>query len=92
MTRYADGPTTEVAIHVDAPPDVVWAYVSDITVPVRFSRELQPPRVRALVEREPLLHRAPAAGIESVTDTGRDQSIDAGARSTTSERINRSRS
>jgi hypothetical protein len=41
MVRYADGPTTEVAVHVNAAPEVVWTYVCDITVPVRFSRELQ---------------------------------------------------
>jgi hypothetical protein len=39
--RYADGPTVEVEVHVDAPPQVVWALVSDITVPARFSTELQ---------------------------------------------------
>ena len=39
--RYADGPTVEVELHVDAPPSVVWTLVSDITVPARFSTELQ---------------------------------------------------
>lgn len=39
--RYADGPTVEVAIHVDAPPEHVWELVSDITLPARFSSELQ---------------------------------------------------
>jgi hypothetical protein len=39
--RYADGPTAEVEIHVDAPPSAVWALVSDIEVPARFSSELQ---------------------------------------------------
>jgi hypothetical protein len=39
--RYADGPTVEVAVHVAAPPAVVWALVSDITTPVGFSDELQ---------------------------------------------------
>lgn len=38
--RFADGPTTEVDILVNAPPDVVWALVSDITVPAGFSSEL----------------------------------------------------
>ena len=38
--RYADGPSTEVAVEIDAPPDVVWAVVSDITTPLRFSQEL----------------------------------------------------
>ena len=39
--RYADGPTVEVELHVDATPAVVWALVSDITLPARFSTELQ---------------------------------------------------
>jgi hypothetical protein len=39
--RYADGPTAEVSVHVDAPPAAVWAVVSDITVPSRFSEEQQ---------------------------------------------------
>ena len=39
--RYADGPTVEVEVHVDATPSVVWALVSDITLPARFSSELQ---------------------------------------------------
>ena len=41
MVRYADGPTAEVETLVDAPPAVVWALVSDISTPVRFSGELQ---------------------------------------------------
>ena len=39
--RYADGPTVEVETVVAAPPAVVWALVSDVTTPVRFSQELQ---------------------------------------------------
>jgi hypothetical protein len=39
--KYADGPTVEVDVHVDASPAVVWALVSDIAVPARFSSELQ---------------------------------------------------
>jgi Polyketide cyclase / dehydrase and lipid transport len=39
--RYADGPTVEVEVLVDAPAAAVWALVSDITTPVRFSAELQ---------------------------------------------------
>jgi uncharacterized protein YndB with AHSA1/START domain len=42
--RYADGPTVEVETIVAAPPAVVWALVSDITTPVRFSGELQEAR------------------------------------------------
>jgi len=39
--RYADGPTVEVSIVVDATPEQVWELVSDITLPARFSSELQ---------------------------------------------------
>ena len=42
--KYADGPTVEVEVHVDAPPSAVWALVSDITLPARFSSELQEAR------------------------------------------------
>ena len=42
--RYADGPTVEVQVLVDAPPAAVWALVSDISTPVRFSAELQEAR------------------------------------------------
>jgi hypothetical protein len=37
--RYADGPTAEVAVHVEAPPSAVWPLVSDINLPARFSGE-----------------------------------------------------
>jgi hypothetical protein len=39
--RYADGPTVEVEVHIDAPPAAVWPVVRDITTPARFSEELQ---------------------------------------------------
>src|SRR3982751_879960 len=39
--KYADGPTVEVETVVAAPAAAVWALVSDITTPVRFSEELQ---------------------------------------------------
>jgi Polyketide cyclase / dehydrase and lipid transport len=42
--KYAEGPTAEVHVLVDAPPAVVWALVSDISTPVRFSAELQEAR------------------------------------------------
>ena len=41
MTRYADGPSTEVSILVDAPVSTVWALVSDVNLPGRFSDEFQ---------------------------------------------------
>ena len=37
--RYAEGPTTEAVVHVDAPPSAVWPLVSDIQLPGRFSAE-----------------------------------------------------
>ena len=39
--RYADRPSVDVEIRVDAPPSRVWELVSDITLPARFSEELQ---------------------------------------------------
>lgn len=39
--RYADGPSTEAETFIEAEPGVVWALVSDINTPVRFSTELQ---------------------------------------------------
>jgi uncharacterized protein YndB with AHSA1/START domain len=40
MVRLADGPTVEAAVQVAAPPDRVWALVSDIATPTRFGGEL----------------------------------------------------
>lgn len=37
--RYADGPSAEVAVWVDAAPEVVWGLVTDIDLPARFSDE-----------------------------------------------------
>ena len=42
--RYADGPSVEVEADIEAPPAAVWALVSDIGVPARFSTELQETR------------------------------------------------
>jgi uncharacterized protein YndB with AHSA1/START domain len=39
--RFADTPTIEVEIHVEAPPGQVWPVVADIAMPARFSAELQ---------------------------------------------------
>jgi len=39
--KYADCPTVEVQTVVDAPAAAVWALVSDIETPTRFSDELQ---------------------------------------------------
>jgi hypothetical protein len=39
--RYADLPTAEVSVVVQAPIDRLWALVTDIELPARFSSELQ---------------------------------------------------
>jgi uncharacterized protein YndB with AHSA1/START domain len=39
--RYADGPTAEATVHVTAPPERVWALVSDIHLVASLSTELQ---------------------------------------------------
>lgn len=39
--RYADGPTAEASIEIEAPPDAVWALVTDLDVPAQFSDEYQ---------------------------------------------------
>jgi hypothetical protein len=39
--RYADGPTTEAELVIDAPPAVVWPLVCDIQTPAEFSSEFQ---------------------------------------------------
>jgi Polyketide cyclase / dehydrase and lipid transport len=39
--RYADGPSVEVETFINASPGAVWTLVSDVTIPVQFSGELQ---------------------------------------------------
>ena len=39
--RYADGPTAEASVHIAAPPERVWAIVSDIALMVELSPEVQ---------------------------------------------------
>ena len=39
--KYADGPSVEVEAEIAAPIEAVWALISDIGVPVRFSTEVQ---------------------------------------------------
>lgn len=41
---YADCPTVEVAVDVQAPVQRVWALVTDVALPARFSEELQDAR------------------------------------------------
>jgi len=41
MVRYADGPTAEVSTDIAAPPAEVFALVTDINLPARFSEEFQ---------------------------------------------------
>jgi uncharacterized protein YndB with AHSA1/START domain len=38
--RYADGPSTDMRIHIDAPPERVWGPVTDIHLMARISSEL----------------------------------------------------
>jgi hypothetical protein len=39
--RYADCPTTEAEVVIDAAPAIVWALVCDIQTPAEFSSEFQ---------------------------------------------------
>lgn len=39
--RYIDGPTTEAQAFINAPVDVIWALISDINLPAKFSSEFQ---------------------------------------------------
>ena len=39
--RYAEGPTVTVDVVIEASVDAVWALVTDINMPARFSREFQ---------------------------------------------------
>jgi uncharacterized protein YndB with AHSA1/START domain len=39
VLRYADAPPVEVEVLIDAPAGVVWALVTDIQLPARFSPE-----------------------------------------------------
>ncbi len=39
--RYADSPTTEASVYVDAPPERVWPLVTDIALIAELSEELQ---------------------------------------------------
>lgn len=55
--RFADRPTADVDVLVDAPPSRVWPLVSEITVPARFSPELQ-----ATTWEEPAPTGTPAPG------------------------------
>jgi uncharacterized protein YndB with AHSA1/START domain len=39
LVRYADSPSVEVEVHIAAPIERVWSFVSDINLPARFSAE-----------------------------------------------------
>ncbi|WP_419865052.1 SRPBCC family protein [Candidatus Poriferisodalis sp.] len=41
MVKYADGPTANVEVRIDAPPSVVWPLLCDINAPAEFSQEFQ---------------------------------------------------
>jgi hypothetical protein len=73
--KYADCPVVEVDVLVGSPPDAVWALVSDIDVPARFSKEFlggtwldgaEGPAVGARFEGR---NRHPAAGEWKSTST-----------------------
>jgi uncharacterized protein YndB with AHSA1/START domain len=38
--RYAEGPSTDVDVIIDAPVERVWSLITDVNVPARFSSEL----------------------------------------------------
>jgi len=67
--RYADGPTVTVDVFIEAPPSVVWALVSDINLPARFSSEFL--GAEWIVERRAFRGRNshPAAGEWETTCT-----------------------
>ncbi len=39
--RFADSPTADVEVHVAAPPEAVWPFVTDLDVLAQFSDEFQ---------------------------------------------------
>lgn len=39
--RYADGPTTEARTTINAPVEIIWALITDINLPAKFSSEFQ---------------------------------------------------
>lgn len=39
--KFADGPTIEVEVRIDAPVSRVWPFVTDVVVPSHFSSEFQ---------------------------------------------------
>ena len=41
MVKYADSPTTSIAVEIDAAPATVWPLLCDINLPGRFSDEFQ---------------------------------------------------
>ncbi|MGI9597175.1 MAG: hypothetical protein ACR2QK_13510 [Acidimicrobiales bacterium] len=41
MVKYADGPTTDAEIAIDAAPSAVWPLLIDINTPAAFSQEFQ---------------------------------------------------
>ena len=41
MVKYAEGPSTQVEVQIDAPVEAVWPVLCDINVPASFSQEFQ---------------------------------------------------
>jgi ligand-binding SRPBCC domain-containing protein len=39
--KVSDCPTTQVEVHIDAPPAEVWSWLLDVDLPARFSSEYQ---------------------------------------------------
>jgi len=73
--RFADRPTTETDVFVEAPPAAVWPLVTDITAPSRFGTELQaatwvdPARQPSLGARFTGRNAHPAGGEWETTST-----------------------
>ncbi len=53
MVKYADGPTTEAEVAIEAPPSAVWPLLIDINTPAAFSEEFQGADWLDPVEGEP---------------------------------------
>jgi uncharacterized protein YndB with AHSA1/START domain len=71
--RFDEGPTVEVEVDVEGPPQAVWWAVTDIELPARFSEELQDAEWldddRAVGSRFTGRNRHPAAGEWQTTCT-----------------------
>jgi Polyketide cyclase / dehydrase and lipid transport len=73
--RYIDGPTTEAQAIIDAPAEIVWALITDINLPAKFSSEFQ-----GADWIDAKTHATPAVG---ATFTGRNHHVAIGGWQTT---------